>query len=49
MEGFVRMIIEKLISKKKVIGWVSAALIAITGVAVSMDPAEVKSAICDVK
>lgn len=46
---FAKKIFEMLVTKKKIIGWVSAALIAITGAAITMDPAEVKSAICDVK
>lgn len=49
MPGILQKIIEQLITKKKLIGWISAALIAITGAAITMDPAEVKSAICDVK
>lgn len=45
----IKAIWEKLVSKKKVIGWIATALIPIIGTAVSLDPAEVKSAICDVK
>lgn len=36
----------KLVTKKKLIGWISAIVIAITAAAVSLDQAEVKSAIC---
>lgn len=48
MNTFVAMIIEKLISKKKIIGWISAALIAITAAATSIDQKEVKEAVCGV-
>lgn len=49
MPAFLKMIIEKLVTKKKMVAWASAALIAITGAAIGMDSVEVKSAICDVK
>jgi hypothetical protein len=36
-----------LVPKKKVIGWISAALIAVAAAATGMQSAEFKSAVCD--
>lgn len=39
-------ILEKLITKKKLIAWISAALIAVTAIATKLDSQEVKDAVC---
>lgn len=49
MPAWIQRVIEQLISKKKIVGWVAAALIPIVGAAIAMDSAEVKSAICESK
>jgi D-Tyr-tRNAtyr deacylase len=49
MPSLIQRIIEALVSKKKVVGWVAAALIPIIGVAIGMQSDEVKSAICESK
>lgn len=41
------VILEKIISKKRVIGWIASAVFAIGAVAVGMSGADFKAAVCD--
>lgn len=46
MSAIVQKILTALISKKKLIAWISAALIAVVAAVLGMNSAELKEAIC---
>lgn len=46
MPAIIQRLITALIDKKKIIGWVAAAIMAVVAVVLGMNTAELKSAVC---